>query len=251
MKAVFSILLPMCYANHMGMAHVAIVADDTQIIIPGDSNYDFDTDNTVTDPSNTSEVYLDLQMDLNMCLVEVIYKYNLSAAIKQTKEIVDDQKWLETMKDLDEQQARDKMAVALEPIAQQLLNKTGDVMVEQIPEEVITWIFDSAVVFAASEGTISQDDAVEFLNPKCEECVEYVQEERIVEVPVEKIVEKIVYKQIPVETIVEKIVRVPVEQIVYVNKTEYVDKIIYMNRTVEKEVIVYVDKPVEVEKLVY
>jgi hypothetical protein len=114
-------------------------------------------------------------------------------------------------------------------------------MVDQIPEEVITWIFDSAVVFAVSEGTISQDLAVEYLNPKCEECVETIYQEKIVEVPVDKIVEKIVYKRIPVETIVEKIVEVPVEQIVYVNKTEYVDKIVYVPQTVEKEVIVYVD----------
>ena len=174
MKVFWTILLPICYANHMGIAHVEVVPGDSNYIIPGDSNYDFDTDNQVVDPENTSEVYLDLQMDLNMCLVEVIYKYNLSDAVKQTKEIVDDQKWLETMKDLDEESAREKMAVAMEPIANKLLNVTGEEMVEQIPEEVITWIFDSAVVFAASEGTISQDEAVEFLNPKCEECVETI-----------------------------------------------------------------------------
>ena len=186
-----------------------------------------------------------------MCLVEVIYKYDLSEAVKQTKDIVDDQKWLESMSSLDSEAARDKMGVALEPIAQRLLNVSGEAMVNEIPEEVITWIFDSAVVLASSEGTISQEEAVQILSPKCEECPEWVQEEKIVEVEVEKIVEKIVYEQVPVETIVERIVEVPVENIVYVNKTEFVDVIEYVPKIVEKEKIVYVDKPVEVEKIVY
>jgi hypothetical protein len=181
----------------------------------------------------------------------VIYKYDLSEAVKQTKEIVDDQQWLESMRDLDTESAKDKMGIALEPIAQRLLNVSGEAMVDEIPEEVITWIFDSAVVLAASEGTISQEEAVQILSPKCEECVEWVQEERVVEVEVEKIVEKVVYEQVPVETIVERIVEVPVETIVYVNKTQYVDKIEYVPKIVEKEKIVYVDKPVEVEKIVY
>ena len=190
-------------------------------------------------------------MDLNMCLVEVIYKYDLSEAVKQTKDIVDNQQWLESMSSLDTESAKEKMGVALEPIAQRLLNVSGEAMVDEIPEEVITWIFDSAVVLASSEGTISQEEAVQILSPKCEECPEWVQEEKIVEVEVEKIVEKIVYEQVPVETIVERIVEVPVETIVYVNKTEYVDVIEYVPKIVEKEKIVYVDKPVEVEKVVY
>ena len=60
-------------------------------------------------------------MDLNMCLVEVIYKYDLSDAVKQTKDIVDDQNWIETMKSLNTTEATAKMAVALDPIARQLL----------------------------------------------------------------------------------------------------------------------------------
>ena len=94
-------------------------------------------------------------MDLNMCLVEVIYKYDLSEAVKQTKDIVDNQQWLESMSSLDPESAKEKMGVALEPIAQRLLNVSGEAMVDEIPEEVITWIFDSAVVLASSEGTIS------------------------------------------------------------------------------------------------
>lgn len=190
-------------------------------------------------------------MDLNMCLIEVIYKYDLSDAVKQTKAIVDNQNWLEDMLSLSPEKSREKLGVALDPIAMKLLNSTGDQMVQEIPEEVVTWIFDSAVVLAASEGTISQDEAVEFLNPKCEECVDTIYEEKIVEVPVEKVVEKVVYQKVPVETIVERVVEVPVEKIVYVNKTEYVDKISYVPKIVEKEVLKYVEKPVEVEKVVY
>ena len=74
--------------------------------------------------------------------------------------------------------------------------------------------------------------------------------EKIVEVPVEKIVEKEVIKEVPVEKIVEKEVRVevPVEKIV----EKEVIKEVPVEKIVEKEVIkeVPVIKEVEVEKIV-
>jgi hypothetical protein len=118
----YSLLLPLCSANHMGIAHFT----PSDNIVPGDSNYDFDLDNQVVEPENSSEVYLDLQMDLNMCLVETIYKYDLSEAVKETKNIVDNQSWLETMKDLDPEGARAMMGEAMGPIANKLLNVSGE-----------------------------------------------------------------------------------------------------------------------------
>jgi len=40
---------------------------------------------------DSSQTYMDLIMDMNMCMVEVIYKYDLSDAVKETKAIVDNE----------------------------------------------------------------------------------------------------------------------------------------------------------------
>ena len=69
----------------------------------------------------------------------------------------------------------------------QLLNISGQQFVEELPEEMVEWIFDSAVVLAVQDGTIEQEQAMEFLNPKCPDCPAILQEV-IKEVPVEKIV---------------------------------------------------------------
>uniref|UniRef100_A0A1A9W5C6 Uncharacterized protein n=1 Tax=Glossina brevipalpis TaxID=37001 RepID=A0A1A9W5C6_9MUSC len=85
--------------------------------------------------------------------------------------------------------------------------------------------------------------------------------EKVVHVPVEKIVEKIVHvpKPYPVEKIVEKVVKVPVEKIVHVPKPYPVEKIVEKKvpYPVEKLVHVPVEKIVEkkvpypVEKIVH
>lgn len=74
--------------------------------------------------------------------------------------------------------------------------------------------------------------------------------EKIVEVPVEKIVEKIVTKEVPVEKIVEKVVtkEVPVEKIV--TKEVPVEKIVEKVVTKEVPVEKIVTKEVPVEKIV-
>uniref|UniRef100_A0A1B0BLQ9 Uncharacterized protein n=1 Tax=Glossina palpalis gambiensis TaxID=67801 RepID=A0A1B0BLQ9_9MUSC len=85
--------------------------------------------------------------------------------------------------------------------------------------------------------------------------------EKVVHVPVEKIVEKIVHvpKPYPVEKIVEKVVKIPVEKIVHVPKPYPVEKIVEKKvpYPVEKLVHVPVEKIVEkkvpypVEKIVH
>jgi hypothetical protein len=66
-------------------------------------------------------------------------------------------------------------------------------LVDLMPDEVLSWFIDSAVVFAVQQGTISQDEGLEMLEP-CPECEpEIIYQEVIKEVPVEVIVERIIY----------------------------------------------------------
>jgi hypothetical protein len=64
-------------------------------------------------------------MDMNMCLVEVIYKYDLSEAVKETKEIVDNSNWIVEITQADDQKSMEILAETLTPIARDLLNVTG------------------------------------------------------------------------------------------------------------------------------
>ena len=64
-------------------------------------------------------------MDMNMCLVEVIYKYDLSEAVKETKEIVDNSNWIVEITQADDQKSLEILAETLTPIARDLLNVTG------------------------------------------------------------------------------------------------------------------------------
>ena len=103
----------------------------------------------------------------------------------------------------------------------------------------------SARLYAAHELPVDEDappDVVEKVVVK-EVPVEKVVE-KVVEVPVEKVVEKIV--EVPVEKIVEKIVKVPVEKVVV--KEVPVEKIV--ERVVEVPVEKVVVKEVPVEKIV-
>jgi len=65
---------------------------------------------------------------------------------------------------------------------------------------------------------------------------------------VDRVIEKPVTVEVPVEKIVEKVVEV--EKIVTVEKPYEVEKIVYVDRPVEIERIVEVQVPVEVEKIV-
>ena len=89
-----------------------------------------------------------------------------------------------------------------------------------------------ARVYRLHEFPIDQDP------PPVEKVVEKIVER---EVPVEKIVEKVVEKEVPVEKIVEKIVEVPVEKIV----EKVVEKEVPVEKIVEKIVEVPVEKIVE------
>jgi hypothetical protein len=37
-------------------------------------------------------------MDMNMCAVEIIYKYNLTEAVKETKKLVVEENWIHNLK---------------------------------------------------------------------------------------------------------------------------------------------------------
>ena len=90
MRIVFCILLSLVAGDHQGIPHNLSPKSEPEVIIPGDSNYKYDLANQEKGPLNmdTASNYMNLIMDINMCAVEVIYKYNMSDAITQTKEIV-------------------------------------------------------------------------------------------------------------------------------------------------------------------
>lgn len=58
---------------------------------------------------DTAQAYLDLVMDMNMCMVEVIYKYDLSDAVKETKDIVDSD-WIHELRAADPEGREDILA---------------------------------------------------------------------------------------------------------------------------------------------
>jgi hypothetical protein len=74
----------------------------------------------------SSNSYLDLVMDMNMCVVEVVYKYNLSDAVKETKAIVDNSQWIIDIREASTNKSKEILAKTLRPIAHQLLNITGE-----------------------------------------------------------------------------------------------------------------------------
>ena len=41
-------------------------------------------------------------------------------------------------------------------------------MVRDIPEQILTWMVDSAVVIAVNEGAISEEEAKEYMGCKCQ-----------------------------------------------------------------------------------
>ena len=92
--------------------------------------------------------YMDVIMDLNMCAVEVIYKYDLSDAVKEVKAIVSDENWISEIRAADGNRSLEILGDTLDPIAEKLMNVTGDELVESMPEEVQTWFIDSAVMAA-------------------------------------------------------------------------------------------------------
>jgi hypothetical protein len=178
-----------------------ILAQGSQVVVPGDSNYDYDTRNQEDGlyVEDTSQIYSDLIMDLNMCAVEVIYKFGLSKAVKETVDIMNNQNWIIEIRNAEGKAYRDILGKTLEPIASSLLGISGDEMVGTLPSVVLGWFVDSAVVFAVTQGTVTEEEAQAIEKP----CPKSSPKEVIVEV----IVEKIVY--------VDKIVEV--EKIVYVD----------------------------------
>ena len=65
-------------------------------------------------------------MDLNMCMVEVIYKFELSDAVKETVNIMNNQDWIIEIRQADGKAYSDILAKTLQPVASSLLNSTGE-----------------------------------------------------------------------------------------------------------------------------
>jgi hypothetical protein len=145
------------------------VLSQSHLAVPGDSNYDNDTSNYEEALLNedTSNIYLDLTMDLNNCAVAVSYKYNLSDAVKDTVEIMDNLDWIIEISEADGKAYRDILAKTLQPIASSLHNQSGDALIDFLPEMVLDWFVDTTVVYAVTQGTISKDDALEFIEETC------------------------------------------------------------------------------------
>ena len=56
-------------------------------------------------------------MDMNMCAIEIIYKYNLTEAVKQTKHHVIEQNFIHNLKSArNETKVREIMSVAISPM---------------------------------------------------------------------------------------------------------------------------------------
>lgn len=79
---------------------------DSNYNLPGDSNYlvpgEAGYDDAISLEDNISQTYMDILMDFNMCSIDVIYKYNLSSAIRLTKEMVTSPNWATSIENSDE-----------------------------------------------------------------------------------------------------------------------------------------------------
>jgi hypothetical protein len=65
--------------------------------------------------------YNDLFMDMQMCMVDVVYKYDLSQAVKETVDIVNDSSWIIELRAADAERSIEILAQTLNPIARDLL----------------------------------------------------------------------------------------------------------------------------------
>jgi hypothetical protein len=90
--------------------------------------------------------------------MKVVYKFNLSAAVKETIELVNNQNWIIEICQADGKAYKDILAKALEPIASGLLGISGRKMVNNLPDVVLDWFVNTAVVFAINQGTVSESD---------------------------------------------------------------------------------------------
>ena len=128
-----------------------------------------------------------LTSDMGICVQNVLTKYDLSDAVAETRQTASDPGWLKAVRDAEEPQAKAMLGETLDPISQQLLGADGSELVEKMPKEVVSWFIDSAVLAGVNEGTIESKCTSRCPEPEVRE-VEVIQE-----VPVEKVVERIIY----------------------------------------------------------
>ena len=60
---------------------------------------------------------MDILMEFNMCSIDVIYKYNLSQAVKDTKEFVTSPSWATAVDEADEEEFKSILGATLDPIS--------------------------------------------------------------------------------------------------------------------------------------
>ena len=118
-----------------------------------------------------------------MCAIEIIYKYNLTESVKKTQEIVVDFDWIHALKtSKNETQVRQQVAKAIDPLSKHMMNAPGPALVNTMPDEVVNWIAETAIVWAQHEGI--RDNETEWFFQEPEECPEPEVIETVVEVPV-------------------------------------------------------------------
>ena len=69
---------------------------------------------------NFYNTYMDILMEFNMCSIDVIYKYNLSQAIKDTRDLVTNKGWKTALEGANEEQFKGLLGITLDPISTQL-----------------------------------------------------------------------------------------------------------------------------------
>ncbi len=90
-----------------------------------------------------------MMMDVNMCAIEIIYKYNLTEAVKETKETVVESTWIHNLKSSkSEDEVRGHVAQAINPLSMKMMNAPGQALVKTMPDEVVNWIAETAILWA-------------------------------------------------------------------------------------------------------
>lgn len=86
---------------------------------------------------NFYNTYMDILMEFNMCSIDVIYKYNLSSAIKDTRDLITSDNWKTALDNADEEQFKGLLGATLDPISSQLFKVSGQELVDMMPQELL------------------------------------------------------------------------------------------------------------------
>ena len=116
---------------------------------PNDEFIDFFGDPAA---DGASELLMTMVQEANICVVDVIHKYDLKEEMKEFMDYVFSDEWVEIVETGTKDEFKAELAIAIDPLMSRVLGITGEDFTRTMSYELGEWIKDTSLLWIKNKG---------------------------------------------------------------------------------------------------